>query len=103
MKQEALYSVQVEETKMYCSEIFQAVPARPPNKVEPFALKKLKLWEMDGLNIWAELLFFSNRQLCTVIVPYKNPVSSAQQHTSYIRGAKQLTVHFSLPAHALIN
>jgi hypothetical protein len=21
-----------EETKMYCSEIFQAVPARPPNK-----------------------------------------------------------------------
>ena len=48
---EALYSLQVEETKIYCSEIFQAVPARPPNKVEPSATKKLKLWEMDGLSI----------------------------------------------------
>ena len=45
MKQEALYSLQVEETKIYCSEIFQAVPARPPNKVEPSAMKKLKLWK----------------------------------------------------------
>jgi hypothetical protein len=50
MKQEALYSLQVEETKIYCSEIFQFLPA-PPNKVEPSAMKKLKLWEMEGSNI----------------------------------------------------
>ena len=38
MKQETLYSLQAEETKIYCSEIVQAVPARPPNKVEPYAM-----------------------------------------------------------------
>jgi len=51
MKQEALYSLQVEETKIYSSEIFQVVSARPPNKVDPSAVKKLKLCEMDGLSI----------------------------------------------------
>jgi hypothetical protein len=30
----------------------------PPNKVEPSAMKKLKLWEMEGSNIWAELQLF---------------------------------------------
>ena len=51
MKQETFSSLLVEETKIYCSEIFQAVPARPSNKVEPSAMKKLKLWEMDRLSI----------------------------------------------------